>query len=157
MLQMGAAKVYAVDTGYGVLDWKLRKDPRVIVLERTNAMHVHLPEPIDLVTIDVAWTRQRNILPAAKLILKPAGIVISLIKPHYEAPTSQLRKGILGSDDIPAVFVAVQHDIRAAGFELIQYTTSPIKGSKGNTELLAMLRVTATPVITPDIMPAVEH
>src|SRR4051812_11330036 len=60
LLQRGASRVYAVDTGYGVLDWKLRKDPRVVVMERTNAMHVRLPEPVDLVTIDVAWTRQRH-------------------------------------------------------------------------------------------------
>ena len=70
LLQRGAAKVFAVDTGYGVLDWKLRKDPRVVVMERTNAMHVQLPEPANLVTIDVAWTRQQHILPAAKAILR---------------------------------------------------------------------------------------
>src|SRR3954468_14064629 len=85
LLQHGAKQVYAVDTGYGVLDWKLRKDPRVIVMERTNAMHVDLPEKVDLVSIDVAWTRQRHILPAAKRIIRDTGIVVSLIKPHYEA------------------------------------------------------------------------
>src|SRR5207248_8668677 len=63
LLQHGAAKVYAIEKGYGVLEWRLRKDPRVVVMERTNAMHVELPEKIDLVTIDVAWTRQRKILP----------------------------------------------------------------------------------------------
>src|SRR5438128_543365 len=65
LLQQGAAKVYAIDTGYGVLDWKLRNDPRVIVMERTNAMHVTLPQPVEIVTIDVAWTKQRHILPSA--------------------------------------------------------------------------------------------
>src|SRR5271163_2045641 len=60
LLQRGAAKVYAIDTGYGVLDWKLRKDQRVVVMERTNAMHATLPEPAALLTIDVAWTRQRH-------------------------------------------------------------------------------------------------
>src|SRR5438552_9381049 len=95
LLQRGAAKIYAVDTGYGVLDWKLRKDPHVVVMERTNAMHVTLPEPVDLVTIDVAWTKQRHILPAAARIMKRDGRVISLIKPHYEAPPAMLRKGIL--------------------------------------------------------------
>src|SRR4051812_36399113 len=64
LLQLGARKVYAVDTGYGVLDYKLRKDPRVVVMERTNAMHVVLPEMVGIVVIDVAWTRQKNILPA---------------------------------------------------------------------------------------------
>src|SRR3954464_2055528 len=66
LLQRGAAKVYAIDTGYGALDWKLRKDPRVVTMERTNAMHVSLPEQVDLVTIDVAWTRQNKILPSAR-------------------------------------------------------------------------------------------
>src|ERR1700692_2896638 len=60
LLQLGAKKVYSIDTGYGVLDWKLRNDPRVIVMERTNAMHVQLPELADLISIDVAWTRQRH-------------------------------------------------------------------------------------------------
>src|SRR5688572_6706087 len=62
LLRRGAARVYAIDTGYGVLDWRLRKDERVVVMERTNAMHAELPERVSLVTIDVAWTRQRNIL-----------------------------------------------------------------------------------------------
>src|SRR6184192_3985204 len=75
LLQHGAAKVYAIDTGYGVLDWKLRTDPRVIVMERTNAMHVTLPQPIEIVTIDVAWTKQRHILPSASRILGPGGAV----------------------------------------------------------------------------------
>ncbi|HTL27962.1 MAG TPA: SAM-dependent methyltransferase, partial [Tepidisphaeraceae bacterium] len=65
LLRRGAKKVYAVDTGYGVLDWKLRNDPRVVVIERTNAMHVELPEKVQVVSIDVAWTKQRNILPSA--------------------------------------------------------------------------------------------
>src|SRR3954471_11748390 len=76
LLRRGAAKVYAVEKGYGVLEWRLRKDPRVVVMERTNAMHVELPEPVSLVTIDVAWTRQRNILPAAKRLLAPGGMVV---------------------------------------------------------------------------------
>src|SRR2546423_14723359 len=66
LLQRGAAKVYAIDTGYGVLEWKLRNDSRVVVMERTNAIHVKLPEQVQIVTIDVAWTRQRIILPAAR-------------------------------------------------------------------------------------------
>src|SRR6476661_6854974 len=80
LLQRGAAKVYAVETGYGVLDWKLRKDPRVVVMERTNAMHVTLPESMCLVTIDVAWTRQRYILPAARRLVSSDGKVVTLIK-----------------------------------------------------------------------------
>src|SRR3954447_24899706 len=119
LLQRGAGKVYAVDTGYGVLDWKLRKDPRVAVMERTNAMHVTLPEPVDLVTIDVAWTRQRHILPAAARTLKTDGRVISLIKPHYEAPPAQLRKGILPDDQLDSVMQEVSRDMAAGGFDIV--------------------------------------
>ena len=139
LLQHGAMKVYSVDTGYGVLDWKLRKDPRVVVMERVNAMHVTLPEAMDVVTIDVAWTKQKNILPSARRLLRPGGMVISLIKPHYEAAPALLRKGILAVEHIPQVFEAVSIDIKHAGFELIQTVESPIKGAKGNTELLVLL------------------
>jgi len=141
LLQLGATRVYAVDTGYGVLDWKLRKDPRVVVMERINAMHVQLPELVDIVTIDVAWTRQRNILPAARTLLGSTGLVISLIKPHYEAPPNLLRKGILDTAEIPAILATVTLDIRSTGFELVQTVESPIKGSKGNTEVLALLGI----------------
>jgi len=139
MLQRGATKVYAVDTGYGVLDWKLRKDPRVVVMERTNAMHVDLPEKVDLVSIDVAWTRQRHILPAAKRILRDGGTIVSLVKPHYEADVSLLRKGILPDEHLEMVMQAVTSDIETAGFTVINTVTSPIKGAKGNTEVLAQL------------------
>src|ERR1051325_6404712 len=74
LLQRGAKKVYAIDTGYGALEWKLRKDPRVVVMERTNAMHVTLPEKVKLVSIDVAWTKQKNILPAARKMIEDDGI-----------------------------------------------------------------------------------
>jgi 23S rRNA (cytidine1920-2'-O)/16S rRNA (cytidine1409-2'-O)-methyltransferase len=141
LLQHGAARVYAVDTGYGVLDWKLRNDSRVVVMERTNAMHVSLPQPVDVVTIDVAWTRQRNILPNARGLIGPGGRIITLIKPHYEATASQLKKGILIADQMQSVLTAVEADIAAAGFKLLGMVESPIKGAKGNTELLAMLRL----------------
>src|SRR4051794_3295262 len=123
LLQRGAAKVFAVDTGYGVLDWKLRKDPRVVVMERTNAMHVELPEPIDLVTIDVAWTKQRHILPAAKKLLKPSGQIITLIKPHYEADAAMLRKGILMDEHLTEVVNAVRREIEQAGLLVIGIVT----------------------------------
>jgi 23S rRNA (cytidine1920-2'-O)/16S rRNA (cytidine1409-2'-O)-methyltransferase len=140
LLQRGAKKVYAVDTGYGVLDWKLRKDPRVVVMERMNAMHVELPEKMDVVTIDVAWTKQRNILPSARRIAAADANVVTLIKPHYEADAKLLRKGILPEEQIAAVLDAVRRDIEQVGFKLISSTTSPIKGAKGNTEILAHLR-----------------
>lgn len=140
LLRRGAAKVYAVEKGYGVLEYRLRKDPRVVVMERTNAMHVALPEAADLVTIDVAWTRQRNILPAARRVVKPGGTVITLIKPHYEAERSKLRKGILPPEDVDGVVKDVERDIYAAGFEVVGLTRSPIVGGEGNVEVLARLR-----------------
>jgi 23S rRNA (cytidine1920-2'-O)/16S rRNA (cytidine1409-2'-O)-methyltransferase len=140
LLQRGAAKVFAVDTGYGVLEWKLRKDPRVVVMERTNAMHVVLPEPVQVVTIDVAWTKQRHILPAARRLVAADGFVVTLIKPHYEADPSLLVKGVLPEDQVEAVVAAVGTDVAAAGFELVRTVRSPILGAKGNVEVLAELR-----------------
>jgi 23S rRNA (cytidine1920-2'-O)/16S rRNA (cytidine1409-2'-O)-methyltransferase len=139
LLKRGAAKVYAIDTGYGVLDYKLRKDARVVVMERTNAMHATLPEKVAVVTIDVAWTRQRRILPAALALLAPGGRVVTLIKPHYEADPSRLRKGVLPEEDVPAVIDAVKADIMAAGFDVLAVTASPIRGAGGNAEALAIL------------------
>src|SRR5829696_6971927 len=95
LLGRGATKAYAVDTGYGVLEWKLRKDPRVVVMERTNAMHVELPEKVRFVSIDVAWTKQRRILPAARKLLVDDGRCVTLIKPHYESEPGLLKKGVL--------------------------------------------------------------
>jgi 23S rRNA (cytidine1920-2'-O)/16S rRNA (cytidine1409-2'-O)-methyltransferase len=140
LLKRGAAKVYAIDTGYGVLDWKLRNDPRVVVMERTNAMHVELPEAVSLVTIDVAWTRQRIILPAARRVMRDDGDVITLIKPHYEAEPSMLRKGVLPAERVDEVVERVKREITEQPFEIVQITTSPLKGAGGNIELLAWLR-----------------
>ncbi len=143
LLQRGAARVYAIDTGYGALEWKLRRDPRVVVMERTNAMHATLPEPVAFVSIDVAWTRQRHILPAARRMLAAGGKIISLIKPHYEAPAILLRRGVLPEEHLDCVLAQVKSDIAAAGFDLVQLTRSPIKGAKGNVEMLALLMCSA--------------
>ena len=140
LLRRGAAKVYAIDTGYGALEWKLRKDPRVIVMERTNAIHVELPEQVRLVTIDVAWTKQRIILPAARRVLADDGQVVTLVKPHYEADTKLLRKGVLPAQQVDEIVTSVEGDIRAAGFDVIARTDSPIQGAKGNREVLMLLR-----------------
>ena len=83
LLQNGIKKVYSVDTSYGELAWKLRNDPKVIVMERTNAMHVVLPEKTDFISIDTGWTKQKMVLPNAINNLKPNGRIITLIKPHY--------------------------------------------------------------------------
>lgn len=140
LLSRGAAKVYAVDTGYGALEWKLRRDPRVITMERTNAMHVVLPEKVNLVTIDVAWTRQRNILPPARQLLADGGKIVTLIKPHYEAERSQLHNGVLAEADVEGVVSKVRDAVRSAGLEVLQTVTSPIRGAKGNIEVLAFLQ-----------------
>jgi len=141
LLQRRAARVYAIDTGYGALDWKLRTDPRVVVMERTNAMHVELTEKVALVVIDVAWTRQRHILPSALRMLQANGRVITLIKPHYEAPAAELRKGVLIPQALDEVLQHVDADIAAAGFRKLNTVPSPIKGAKGNLEYLALLAV----------------
>ena len=140
LLQRGAARVYAVDTGYGMLEYKLRRDPRVVVMERTNAMHVTLPEKVSLVVIDVAWTRQKNILPNARRLLAEDADVVTLIKPHYESNATQLAGGVLKEEELPGVVDRVTKEMGAVGFEVAGLTTSPIKGAKGNIEMLAWLR-----------------
>jgi 23S rRNA (cytidine1920-2'-O)/16S rRNA (cytidine1409-2'-O)-methyltransferase len=140
LLQRGARRVYSIDTGYGVLDYKLRKNPRVVVMERTNAMHVKLPEKVELITIDVGWTRQRHILPSAAELLAPSGIVISLVKPHYEADATLLRHGVLPDDAVQPVADSVKREIEAAGWLWAASVISPIRGSGGNREILASLR-----------------
>jgi 23S rRNA (cytidine1920-2'-O)/16S rRNA (cytidine1409-2'-O)-methyltransferase len=130
LLQNGAAKVYAVETGYGVLDWKLRNDPRVAVLEKTNAMHVALPEPMDLITIDTSWTKLEKILPNALANLKPEGQIITLVKPHYEADPRNIRKGKLEEEAIPQVLDRVRAQISGLGLKIQAETESPIVGEK---------------------------
>jgi 23S rRNA (cytidine1920-2'-O)/16S rRNA (cytidine1409-2'-O)-methyltransferase len=139
LIQRGASKVYSVDTSYGTLAWKLRKDCRVVVRERTNAMHVSLPELVDLVTIDVGWTPQKKIMPNAGCMVKPGGAIISLVKPHYESDPSALLDGVLPDDRCAAVLDLVLTDIRLPDFELRATTASPIRGHGGNQEFFAHL------------------
>ena len=139
LLSRGAARVYSVDTSYGTLAWKLRKDPRVIVMERTNAMHVTVPEPVDLVTIDVGWTRQRHVLPAARRLLKPDGRIISLVKPQYEAAETQREAGVVPERNLQPVLARVRVDVQGAGLELLGETRSPLRGGGGNAEFLFLL------------------
>src|SRR3990167_2264043 len=118
LLQAGAKRVYAVETGYGVLDWKLRNDERVVVMERENAMHVDLPEKVDLVTIDTSWTKLEKIIPNALKNLKNGGQIIALVKPHYEADPKMLRKGRLLDDFILEVLNTVKNKLRELGVEI---------------------------------------
>src|SRR3990170_1047011 len=135
LLQNGALKVYAVEVGYGTLDWKLRNDPRVVVMERTNAMHVTLPEKVDFISIDVGWTKQKLILPNAFANLKDGGKIISLIKPHYEAGKARLQV-----DEVEKVVQVVREDIERLGGKVIDIVESPILGGKAkNREFLAFI------------------
>ena len=135
LLQNGAKKVYSVDTAYGELAWALRNDTRVIVMERTNAMHVVLPEKMDLITVDTSWTKQKNILPNAFNNLKPGGKIISLIKPHYEA-----KKARLTSDQVNQVIEITKKEIEEVGGRIEITVESPILGEKGkNREFLALI------------------
>lgn len=140
LLRHGATKVYAVEPGYGVLDYALRKDPRVVVCERINALRYVCPEPCDLITIDVGWTPQRLILPSARRSLKPpAGRVIALVKPQYEAPRDWLRRGVVPPDKLPAVLATCRQDAAALGWQVRGEIESPLRGHGGNTEYLWLL------------------
>lgn len=144
LLARGAAKVYSVDTAYGELAWELRQDPRVVVLERTNAVHVTLPEKVSFISIDASWTRQTHILPNALAHLEPEGTIVSLIKPHYEAPRSLIRKGYLPPEHLPNVLDVVTQDISNAGGRVLALVESPITGGKmKNTEYLALIKAAA--------------
>ncbi|MEP0845558.1 MAG: TlyA family rRNA (cytidine-2'-O)-methyltransferase [Phycisphaerae bacterium] len=139
LLQHGAARVYAVDPGYGVLDYRLRNDPRVVVFERTNALRFACPELCDLVTIDAGWTRQRVILPAAARALRPGGCVVTLVKPQYEAPPRALRRGVLAPDQVEPVLREVELEVVEEGWRVAQRRASPIAGHGGNVEWLWLL------------------
>jgi 23S rRNA (cytidine1920-2'-O)/16S rRNA (cytidine1409-2'-O)-methyltransferase len=104
-----------VDTGYGMLAWKLRQDKRVVAMERSNAMHVSLPEPVDLVTVDVSWTRQRHILPNALRQLKPDGFVLSLFKPQYEATPRLVHRGRIAPSEFEPVLADVLQGLEGQG------------------------------------------
>ena len=147
LLQQGAEKVYAVDVGYGQLDWKLRNDPRVKVLERVNARYLTLAElelgtsNIELCTIDVSFISLTKILPVVYGLLTDKAEVIALIKPQFEAARKQVGKGGIVKD--PAVHDEVIEKVsrfaRELGFDVKGLTKSPIEGADGNVEFLIHL------------------
>ena len=142
LLQAGAKKVYAVETGYGVLDWKLRNDARVVVLEQTNAMHVELPEKVDLLTSDTSWTKLEKVVPNMLQSLKAGGHIVALVKPHYEAEANMLRKGKLLDEFIPEVLDGVRIQLKKLDVEILGEIESPIAGGKAkNKEYLFYLRL----------------
>lgn len=140
LLSRGAVRVYAIDTGYGMLAWKLRQDPRVVVMERTNALRVELPEPVDIVTVDAGWTRQSRIIPAALRMLKSGGCAVSLVKPQYEAGPKELRRGVAQSECVPDVLARVRREVESMGILIGEPVESPLEGGAGNIEYFILLR-----------------
>ncbi len=134
LLQEGARRVYAVDTGYGMLEWKLRNDERVVVMERTNAMHVELPEPMDVIAIDVGWTRQRHILPPALAGVAPQGVILSLFKPQYEAHPRLVRGGVLAAGHFEQVLHTTLHELAQIGIRARTIVRLPHQKESKNPE-----------------------
>ena len=162
MLQNGAQKVYAVDVGYGQLAWKLRSDPRVVCLERTNARyltHEQVPEELDFASIDVSFISLKLILPAVWGLLRQSGHVACLVKPQFEAGREKVgKKGVVRD---PAVHLEVlEHFLEHAkesGFTVLDITYSPIRGPEGNIEYLGYLEKGALPERTFDLKTLVEE
>lgn len=155
LLQQGAKRVFAIDVGYGQLDWKIRSDERVVVMERTNIRYVtpeQLGEPLDLSVIDVSFISLKIVLPAVKNLLKPTGQVLCLIKPQFEAGKDKVgKKGVIRD---PAIHKEVLDQFvelaNALDFRIQGLTYSPVKGPEGNIEFLAHLKLDAPEGICPD-------
>ena len=143
LLRRGAAKVFAVDTGYAELAWRLRKDPRVAVMERTNALYAEPPEPVDLVVIDVAFTPQRLIVPAAWRWRKGRGHVVSLLKPHYERAKlpgkPRRRRRALEFGEAADICSQVCAELCRMDLPPVAVMVSPLKGKGGNAEFFLHL------------------
>lgn len=143
LLQNGAARVYAIDVGYGQLDWSLRQDERVVVLERTNARYLEsLGEPIHFVAIDVSFISLRLILPAVKQWLADSANIVALIKPQFEAGPKQVGRGGIVKDTAVhrAVLEDLWHWFRNNGFGVQGLVVSSVTGADGNVEFLVWLR-----------------
>ncbi len=155
LLQQGASKVFAIDVGYGQLDWKIRSDPRVVVMERTNIRYVtaeQLGEPLDLSVVDVSFISLKIVLPAIKSLLKPTGQVLCLIKPQFEAGKEKVgKKGVVRETEthkeVLDNFVVLTQELE---FKILGLTFSPVKGPEGNIEFLAHLSLNDVEGILPD-------
>lgn len=155
LLQQGARKVFAIDVGYGQLDWKIRSDERVVVMERTNIRYVtpeQLGEPLDLSVVDVSFISLKIVLPAIKNLLKPTGQVVCLIKPQFEAGKDKVgKKGVVRDPqthrEVLDQFVELAHSL---DFKIQGLTFSPVKGPEGNIEFLSHLSLGAETGIDPD-------
>jgi 23S rRNA (cytidine1920-2'-O)/16S rRNA (cytidine1409-2'-O)-methyltransferase len=150
LLGHGAAKVYAVDVGHGQLAWKLRNDPRVVVLERTNARHLSanaIPEPVDWVVCDASFIGLETVLPAALSLTKPSAVAVALIKPQFEVGPDRVGKGGVVRD--PTLHQEVCERIRAwferqPGWSVPGIVESPVLGPEGNKEFLIAAQRSAT-------------
>ena len=155
LLQQGARKVFAIDVGYGQLDWKIRSDERVVVMERTNIRYVtpeDLGEPLDLSVIDVSFIGLEIVLPTIKTLLKSDGQVLCLIKPQFEAGKENVgKKGVVRDPKIHRMvldnFVSL---VDGLGFRILGLTFSPVKGPEGNIEFLGHLTLANVEGIRPD-------
>lgn len=162
LLQQGAKKVFAIDVGYGQLDWKIRSDPRVVVMERTNIRYVtpeQLGEPLDLSVVDVSFISLKIVLPAIKALLKENGQVLCLIKPQFEAGKDKVgKKGVVRERathrEVLNGFVELTESLN---FRILGLTFSPVKGPEGNIEFLAHLTLEDVPGIRPDIGAVVDQ
>jgi len=143
LLQHGASRVYAIDVGRGQLDVRLRQDPRVVVMERVNARYLEgLPEPVDLVTVDVAFISLRQVLPSVRRLLRPGGSILALFKPQFEAARREVGKGgVIRDPQMHARLIGrfaawcVKNGLRVLGL-----TASPLLGPAGNREFFFHLR-----------------
>jgi len=145
LLQRGARRVYAVDVGYGQLDARLRGDPRVVVMERVNARHLApdaLPEPCDLITVDVAFISLVKVVPALLVHLAADGRLLPLVKPQFEAGRSLVGKGGIVRDEAVRrqVIAGRIADLEAMGLTCLSTFDSPVTGVGGNREAFALLR-----------------
>jgi 23S rRNA (cytidine1920-2'-O)/16S rRNA (cytidine1409-2'-O)-methyltransferase len=146
LLKRGAGRVYAVDVGYGQLAWRLRRDPRVVAIERTNIRYLsaeRIPEGIDLITIDVSFISLKIVVPAVLKFLKPQGRLLPLIKPQFEVGKGQVGKGGVVKD--PGLHARVLHELdlffRSLGLACSPAVPSPIDGPKGNKEFFLLLNI----------------
>jgi 23S rRNA (cytidine1920-2'-O)/16S rRNA (cytidine1409-2'-O)-methyltransferase len=145
LIQRGARHVYAVDVGYGQLAWKLRQDPRVSVIERTNIRNLttaQVPATLDLATIDTSFISLKIVVPATLPFLKPGGTILALIKPQFEVGRGQVGKGGVVRDPRrhDAVIRELQGFFAGLGLSCGPVTPSPIKGPKGNQEFVILLK-----------------
>ncbi len=162
MLQNGAAKVYAVDVGYGQLAWKLREDPRVICMERTNVRYLtqeQIPEPLDFGSVDVSFISLNLILPALRPLMKETGQLVCLIKPQFEAGKEKVgKKGVVRDKKVHReVLEQFLRHAENSHFFVKEITFSPIRGPEGNIEYLGQLTVAEQPAYAGDLEALVEE